>query len=71
MSVSLRSISGSGREMMSPIMASGLLDCLGFIGTNAAADALQKAHPAPHRLRVCLGLDAKVLVFDRSLVAML
>ncbi len=46
--------------MMSPIMASGLLDCLGFIGTNAAADALQKAHPAPHRLRVCLGLDAKV-----------
>lgn len=47
---------------MSPIMASGLLDCLGFIGTNAAADALQKAHPAPHRLRVCLGLDAKVMV---------
>ena len=39
--------------------ASGLLDCLGFIGTNAAADALQKAHPAPHKLRVCLGLDAK------------
>jgi glyceraldehyde-3-phosphate dehydrogenase (NADP+) len=52
-------VSGSGREMMSPIMSSGLLDCLGFIGTNAAADALQKAHPAPHRLRVCLGLDAK------------
>jgi glyceraldehyde-3-phosphate dehydrogenase (NADP+) len=52
-------ISGSGREMMQPIMASGLLDCLGFIGTNSAADALQKAHPAPHRLRVCLGLDAK------------
>lgn len=52
-------ISGSGRTMMNPIMASGKLDILAFIGTNAAADALQKAHPAPHRLRVCLGLDAK------------
>jgi hypothetical protein len=24
-----------------------------------AADALQKEHPKPHRLRVCLGLEAK------------
>eukprot|EP00455_Lapot_gusevi_P039379 TRINITY_DN4413_c0_g2_i4.p1 TRINITY_DN4413_c0_g2~~TRINITY_DN4413_c0_g2_i4.p1 ORF type:complete len:546 (+),score=165.04 TRINITY_DN4413_c0_g2_i4:93-1730(+) len=52
-------VSGSGREMLYPIMASGLLDCFAFIGTNMAADALQKAHPTPHRLRVCLGLDAK------------
>ena len=52
-------ISGHGRTVMNPIMASGKLDVLAFIGTNAAADSLQKAHPKPHRLRVCLGLDAK------------
>jgi len=52
-------ISGSGRETMPPIMATGKIDCFAFIGTSGAADALQKAHPKPHRLRVCLGLEAK------------
>jgi glyceraldehyde-3-phosphate dehydrogenase (NADP+) len=35
------------------------LDVFAFIGTSAAADDLQKAHPKPHRLRICLGLEAK------------
>ncbi|KAL6073355.1 putative glyceraldehyde-3-phosphate dehydrogenase [Balamuthia mandrillaris] len=52
-------ISGSGRETLPPIMASGKMDILAFIGTSKAASALQKAHPKPHRLRVCLGLEAK------------
>lgn len=52
-------ISGKGRVVMPPIMKSGHVAVFAFIGTNAAANALQKTHPFPHRLRVCLGLDAK------------
>ena len=52
-------ISGSGHEILPPIMASGKIDVFAFIGTSKAADDLQKAHPKPHRLRVCLGLEAK------------
>jgi glyceraldehyde-3-phosphate dehydrogenase (NADP+) len=40
-------------------MATGKIDVFAFIGTSKAAAAIQKAHPQPHRLRVCLGLDAK------------
>jgi len=52
-------ISGSGRETMPCIMQTGKIDSFAFIGTSQAADELQKAHPKPHRLRVCLGLEAK------------
>ncbi|KAI9028360.1 aldehyde dehydrogenase family protein [Hyaloraphidium curvatum] len=52
-------VSGSGRETMPPIMSSGKLDGFGFIGTSDAADDLMKAHPAPHRLRAVLGMEAK------------
>eukprot|EP01112_Ceratiomyxa_fruticulosa_P014330 TRINITY_DN409_c0_g1_i1.p1 TRINITY_DN409_c0_g1~~TRINITY_DN409_c0_g1_i1.p1 ORF type:complete len:537 (+),score=108.95 TRINITY_DN409_c0_g1_i1:92-1702(+) len=52
-------ISGSGRETLPPIMSTGKIDIFAFIGTSSAADQLQKAHPKPHRLRVCLGLEAK------------
>lgn len=37
-------ISGSGRETMPPIMATGLVDIFAFIGTSKAADSLQQAH---------------------------
>lgn len=52
-------IAGSGRETMPPLMKTGHVDVFAFIGTSKAADDLQKAHPKPHRLRVCLGLEAK------------
>eukprot|EP01006_Ploeotia_vitrea_P045108 TRINITY_DN66907_c13_g2_i1.p1 TRINITY_DN66907_c13_g2~~TRINITY_DN66907_c13_g2_i1.p1 ORF type:complete len:535 (-),score=83.29 TRINITY_DN66907_c13_g2_i1:1597-3201(-) len=52
-------ISGSGRTTMPPIMETGKIDIFGFIGTSTAAADLQKCHPAPHRLRVVLGLEAK------------
>ena len=52
-------ISGSGRETMPPIMRTGKIDVFAFIGTSKAADDLQKNHPKPHRLRICLGLEAK------------
>jgi len=43
----------------SPIMKSGKIDVFAFIGTSSAADSLQKEHPKPHRLKICLGLEAK------------
>jgi len=52
-------ISGSGRKTLPPVMAHEQLGIFAFIGTSKAADELQKCHPKPHRLRVCLGLEAK------------
>jgi len=52
-------IYGDGRTIVGPVMESGLVDCLAFIGTSRTADILKKQHPAPHRLRSVLGLDAK------------
>jgi glyceraldehyde-3-phosphate dehydrogenase (NADP+) len=50
---------GEGRKVTPPLMASGQVDVLAFIGTSRAADSLQKAHPRPHRLRCLFGLEAK------------
>merc|ERR1719487_2168266 len=40
-------------------MATGLVDCLGFIGGAKATDALVKQHPQPHRLKVFSQLEGK------------
>ncbi|MBW4056483.1 MAG: NADP-dependent glyceraldehyde-3-phosphate dehydrogenase [Proteobacteria bacterium] len=50
---------GRGQIVISPIMASGKIDVLAFIGSSHAADILKKQHPKPHRLRCVLGLEAK------------
>jgi len=55
----VNTIYGNGEEILPPLMASGKIDVLGFIGTHKVADALRAAHPRPHRLRCVLGLDAK------------
>ena len=47
------------RRILSPIMQSGRIGVLAFIGSSKAADALRLLHPHPHRLRCILGLDAK------------
>lgn len=52
-------ISGRGRATMPPLMASGSIDALAFIGGSKAADDLIKQHPHPHRLKVFLQLEAK------------
>lgn len=52
-------VSGSGRKTMGPIMKSGLVDCLGFIGGTRGCDALILQHPAPHRLKVFAQLEGK------------
>ena len=55
----VNTVYGRGRETMTPLMASGKIDVLAFIGSSQAADALKQAHPRPHRLRCVLGLEAK------------
>ncbi len=54
-------VSGPGRVTMAPIMETGLVDAIGFIGGVKGADALIKQHPAPHRLKVFAQLEAKNL----------
>lgn len=51
-------ISGSGRATMPPVMKTGHIDGLAFIGGSKAADDLIKQHPEPHRLKVFLQLEA-------------
>ena len=55
----VNTVYGEGRKVVGPLMASGQVDVLAFIGSAAAADALKKAHPEPHRLRGVLGMGAK------------
>ena len=52
-------VSGHGSEIVGPIMESGKVDVLAFIGSSKVANTLQKQHPRPARLRSILGLDAK------------
>jgi glyceraldehyde-3-phosphate dehydrogenase (NADP+) len=51
-------VAGSGRATMPPLMETGDIDALAFIGGSRAADELIKAHPHPHRLKVFLQLEA-------------
>jgi glyceraldehyde-3-phosphate dehydrogenase (NADP+) len=55
----INTVYGEGETVVQPLLASGKVDVLAFIGTNRVADALRRTHPRPHRLRCVLGLDAK------------
>ena len=55
----LNFVSGGGRETMPPLVQSGRIDGLAFIGSGKAADQLIHQHPHPHRLKVFLQLEAK------------
>ena len=55
----VNTIYGRGREVLPPLMVSGKIDVLAFIGTSGAANHLKKQHPKPHRLRSILGMEAK------------
>lgn len=54
-------ISGSGKDLVTPLMSCGDIDSLAFIGGSKAADAVIKEHPHPHRLRLFLQLESKNL----------
>ncbi|MCM2258794.1 MAG: NADP-dependent glyceraldehyde-3-phosphate dehydrogenase [Vicinamibacteria bacterium] len=53
------SIHGDGRTIVGPLVASGQVDVLAFIGTSRVASLIRAQHPKPHRLRCVLGLEAK------------
>jgi glyceraldehyde-3-phosphate dehydrogenase (NADP+) len=55
----INTIYGSGKETITPIMQSGDINILAFIGGSKAASMLKHFHPKPHRLRSVLGLEAK------------
>jgi glyceraldehyde-3-phosphate dehydrogenase (NADP+) len=52
-------VTGSGRATCNPIMKTGKVDCLGFIGGHKAADSLIQNHPHVHRLKVFSQLEGK------------
>lgn len=54
-------LSGKGREVLPPLMSSGEIDSLAFIGGSRTADTLIKLHPHPHRLHTFLQLEGKNL----------
>jgi len=55
----VNTVYGDGARVVGPLMQSGNIDVLAFIGTSRVADILKKQHPRPHRLRSILGLEAK------------
>ena len=50
---------GKGSEIISPLMESGKVNVLAFIGSSKVANGLKKLHPKVNRLRAILSLDAK------------
>ncbi len=55
----VNTVYGDGEKVIGPLMASGGIDVLAFIGSSRVADILKRQHPKPHRLRCILGLEAK------------
>ena len=51
-------VAGPGSSTVPPLMKSGKIDGLAFIGGSDVADTLIKDHPHPHRLKVFLQLEA-------------
>lgn len=50
---------GDGKVLIGPVMKSGKVDVLAFIGSSTVANIIEKQHPTPNRLRSVLGLNAK------------
>jgi glyceraldehyde-3-phosphate dehydrogenase (NADP+) len=55
----VNTVYGDGATVVGPLMKSGKIDALAFIGSSHVADILKKQHPKPHRMRSILGLEAK------------
>jgi glyceraldehyde-3-phosphate dehydrogenase (NADP+) len=52
-------VNGEGRTVAGPLVETGDVAALAFIGSSRVANTLKKQHPKPNRLRCVLGLDAK------------
>jgi glyceraldehyde-3-phosphate dehydrogenase (NADP+) len=48
-----------GHDVVEPLMSSGAVDVLAFIGSSKSAQIIKNQHPKPHRLKSILGLEAK------------
>ena len=55
----VNTVYGEGQKVIAPLMESGKIDALAFIGSSKVANILKKQHPTPHRLCTVLGLEAK------------
>jgi glyceraldehyde-3-phosphate dehydrogenase (NADP+) len=55
----VNTVYGEGQKVIIPVMKSGRIDVLAFIGSSRVADILKQQHPKPHRLRCVLGLEAR------------
>jgi len=55
----VNTVYGEGPVVVGPLMASGRIDVLAFIGSAKVASILKHQHPRPNRLRCVLGLEAK------------
>ena len=55
----VNTVYGEGSVVIGPMMETGLINVLAFIGSSRVSDLLVKQHPMPHRLRTVLGLEAK------------
>lgn len=55
----VNTVYGDGAKVIGPLMQSGRINVLAFIGSSRVADLLRQQHPQPHRLRCVLGLEAK------------
>jgi glyceraldehyde-3-phosphate dehydrogenase (NADP+) len=55
----VNTVYGDGRVVVGPLMESGRIDVLAFIGSANVASILKHQHPRPNRLRCVLGLEAK------------
>ncbi len=52
-------VTGHGPEVVGPMMETGRIDVLAFIGAAKTAGTLLRQHPRPYRLRPVLGMGAK------------
>ncbi|MEN4005758.1 MAG: NADP-dependent glyceraldehyde-3-phosphate dehydrogenase [Methanobacteriaceae archaeon] len=55
----VNTVYGEGRKIISPLISSGKIDSLAYIGTSKVANALKRQHPKLNRLHCSFGLDAK------------
>ena len=55
----VNTVYGEGKTVTTPLMKSGKIDVLAFIGSSRVANLLKKDHPKLNRLKSVLGLEAK------------
>jgi glyceraldehyde-3-phosphate dehydrogenase (NADP+) len=55
----VNTVYGDGQVVVGPLMKSGSIDVLAFIGSAKVGSILKHQHPRPNRLRCVLGLEAK------------